>query len=493
MALEGQPRGRDREGEGPVIGRTLSGLLVLNALFLVAGLALFAGLRGWRTWLELIDSLGLALMLGIGSISLLATLALIAGAGLSTLTILILVAIVVIVGVTIAAFRRAPLPVSPGRRPGLTVGNLVAAVAALGTIAILVALFRVARSAPMGGGDSFEFWVPKAKVIYFFGTIDSDKFTSLISPRYPLLVPALQAIDFRSMGSAYGPDLGVQDRFLFAGFVLSASFLLRRVVSAWLAWGFVALAAAIPELDARVLGAQADWALDLFYALAGIAVLVWLQTGERWLIAVYAIFASAAIATKQEGLLILGCLVVGVLLATLRRRRAVWPTLVAASLLAYAINLPWRVWWGTRDLPVTLPTMSFGELMHHWDRVWPSLALVLHLLFSYDRWLAFVPIALAAAIAGTTLPGVARETAIAYITTAAAVIAGLTYILWDDLTYILDEHQSSTPIPRAVGSIVLLSTVLAPLLIQPLLRRDLVRTSEVPATVGTKSLGGRSV
>ena len=189
------------------------------------------------------------------------------------------------------------------------------------------------------------------------------------------------------------------------------------------------------------------------------------------LIAVYAIFASAAIATKQEGLLILGCLLVGVLLATLRRWRTVWPTLVVASLLAYAINLPWRVWWGTRDLPVALPTMSFGELMHHWDRVWPSLSLVLHLLFSYDRWLAFVPIALAAAIAGTTLPGVARETAIAYITTAA-VIAGLTYILWDDLTYVLDEHQSTTPIPRAVGSIVLLSTVLAPLLIQPLLRRD---------------------
>ena len=77
------------------------------------------------------------------------------------------------------------------------------------------------------------------------------------------------------------PRLGVQYWFLFVGFVLSASFLLRRVVSAWLAWGFLALAAVIPELDARLLGAQADWALDLFYALAGIAVLVWLRTGER--------------------------------------------------------------------------------------------------------------------------------------------------------------------------------------------------------------------
>jgi hypothetical protein len=55
---------------------------------------------------------------------------------------------------------------------------------------------------------------------------------------------------------------------------------------------------------------------------------------------------------------------------------------------------------------------------------------------------------------------------------ASGVFGRVRLAVWDDLTYILDEQQSSTPIPRAVGSIVLLSTVLAPLLIQPLLRRD---------------------
>jgi hypothetical protein len=59
----------------------------------------------------------------------------------------------------------------------------------------------------------------------------------------------------------------------------------------------------------------------------------------------------------------------------------------------------------------------------------------------------------------------------AYLGTTVAVIAGFTYILWDDLTYILDERNSSTSIPCAFGAIALLSTVLAPLLIEPLLRR----------------------
>jgi hypothetical protein len=272
------------------------------------------------------------------------------------------------------------------------------------------------------------------------------------------------------MGSAYAPELGVQYWFLYGGFALAAASLLRRVVPAWLAWGFVALTGVIPELDARMLNAQADWALDVFYALGALAAIVWLRTGERWLLAVFATFAAAAIATKQEGLLFVGSLLFGLLVATARRWRAVWPPLAAASLLAYAVNVPWRIWCGEHHLTATLPTMGLADLLDHVGRLWPSLSLVFRLLFAYDSWLAFVPLALVAALAGTTLRGPARESAVAYLVTTLAVIAGLTYILWDDLTYVLDERQSSTPIPRAVGSVVLLSTVLAPLMIEPLLR-----------------------
>jgi branched-subunit amino acid transport protein len=450
----------------------IAGILELNGLFLVGGISLLAGLRGWGTWLELVEELGLAFMLGVSSVCVLATLALVAGAGLSTLTILLLVLIDVAVGVALCAWRDRPLPRRFGRLPRRSRGTVAAIVAAAASIAILVAMLRLAWVAPMGGGDSFEFWVPKAKVIYFFGTIDTTKFTSLTSPRYPLLVPALLAMDFRFMGSAYGPELGLQYWFLFCGFTLGAATLLRRIVPAWLSWGFIALAGTIPELDTRMLNAQADWALDVFYGLAAITAIVWLRRREPWLLGVYATFTAATIATKQEGLLIIGCFVLGLLAATVRRWRLVWPQLICATLVGYAANLPWRIWWGIRDLPVTLPTMGINGLADHIGRVWPSLWLVLRLTFAYEHWLAFVPLAILAALVAITGRGQSRETAVTYLVATVALFAGFTYILWDDVTYVLDEHQSSTPVPRAVGSIVILATVFAPILIDCLLHDE---------------------
>ena len=154
-----------------------------------------------------------------------------------------------------------------------------------------------------------------------------------------------------------------------------------------------------------------------------------------------------------------------------------------ASLLAYSINLPWRIWWGVKHLPVTLPTMGATGLLHHIGRLWPSLWLILRLTFAYEHWLAFVPLAIFAALASIMLRGQPRETAVMFLVALVGLIAGFTYVLWDDLTYVLDTHQASTPMPRAVGSIVILATVLAPLLIEPLVRRPSPQR-QLGATVG---------
>ena len=179
----------------------------------------------------------------------------------------------------------------------------------------------------------------------------------------------------------------------------------------------------------------------------------------------------AACRDQAGGLLLACCLLGGLAAGTLREIRRTWPPLALTALAAYLVNLPWRIWWGERHLPAVLPTGGLHEMLTHLHRGFASLHLVLRLLFTYDMWLAFVPLALVAALTALTLAGTARQTAIVYLTTAGAAVAGFTYILWSDLTYILDTHQSSTPIPRAVGSVVLLSTIMAPLLIAPLLKR----------------------
>ncbi len=413
----------------------------------------------------------------------LATLVLIAGAGLSAGTIVSLAVVVAVVGAVVARRLRRPLPRGFGPLPQLSAGTVVAVFEGVAAAVLLVLFFRLARVMSLTGGDSFEFWVPKAKIIYFFGRINSSLFTGLAGPRYPLFVPALQAMDFRFMGRAFGPQLAVQYWFLYAGFVFAASYLLRQLIPAWLAWLFVALTGVIPQLDGRLLGSQADWALDMEVALAALTAVVWLRCRERWLLVALFVLLSAQIATKQEGLLLAGCLFAGLGLATISEWRRTWPPLALALGAAYLVNLPWRIWWGERNLPAVLPTISIGDLFHHVHRAWASLHLVLRLALAYDIWLAFIPIAAGAAIAALTLAGEPRRTAITYLVTTVAAVAGFTYVLWDDLTYRLDEQQSSTPIPRAVGSIVLLSTVMAPLLIAPLLERGNERGPAVPGPV----------
>ena len=458
----------------------VAGIVALNVIFLLAGLALLAGLRGFTTWLEVLDFLGLALVLGTCSVGVLATLVLIAGHGLSAATIVALAAGVAVVGGVLARVRRPPRPRGFGQLPPRSKGTLAAVLGAVATFVILVAFFRVARVMPLGGGDSWEFWVPKAKLIYFNGSIDTGFFTSLPNPRYPLFIPGLLAMDFRFMGSAYGPALALEYWFLYVGFVLTASMLLRRLGPGWLAWLFVCLTGVIPQLDQRLLGAQADWTLDLEFALVALLALCWLRQRERWLLVCLGIVLAALLATKQEGLLLAFCLFGGLAASTLRDIRRTWPTLALTALAAYLVNVPWRLWWGDRHLPSGLPTVGVGlhEMLTHLHRGWASLHLVLRLLFTYHVWLAFVPLALVAAVTALTLAGTARQTAIVYLTTSFTAIAGFTYILWSNLSDTLDTHQSSTPIPRVVGSVVLLSTIVTPLLIAPLLQKPEPKATE---------------
>ncbi len=459
------------------MGPSMRGVFELNGAFLAVGLSLLWGLRGWRTWFELLDSIGLALVLGTCSVVVLATIVLTAGAGLPTATIAALCAAVAASGLVLGRLRRSPLPrVLGGGLPSLAPATAVSAVAAaagvIATAAILVAMFRLARVMPLTGGDSFQFWVPKAKVIYFDGGIDGRFFTTLFNARYPLFIPTLQAMDFRFMGSAYAPELAVQYWFLYAGFTLSAVSLLRRLVPAWLAWLFVALTGVIPELDGRLLGAQADWTLDLQFAIAALLAVTWLQFRERWTLVALGIVLAALIATKQEGLVLAGSLYAGLAVATLRDWKRTWPPLLGAGLAAYALNVPWRLWWASHHLVESVANnqTAISNIVHNRTRFEASLSLAVRILFSYQMWLLFLPLALAGAAVAVTVAGEARRSAVVFLGTATTAFAGFLYLLLLLSPPNLDEHQSSTPIPRASGSIVLLATVLAPTLIAPLLR-----------------------
>ena len=94
---------------------------------------------------------------------------------------------------------------------------------------------------------------------------------------------------------------------------------------------------------------------------------------------------------------------------------------------------------------------------------------MLELLFSYGLWSIVVPICAAAAVALLVrrdygVPGL-------YLVTSFLALVGFTWILWSIPSLPLDT-SALTPIPRAVGSLVLLSVALAPLLFAKLAADD---------------------
>ena len=153
-----------------MIGRSLGGLFAAQGLYLTAGIGMIWALRTFRTWADALRFLGLAYLLGVAGVGVVATLVLVAGLGVGTPVVVVLSLACFGVGAAIARLRGHGLPRVGGfRRPALTPESLLAGALALLTAAILVAFYRAARHQGLVAWDAWAFWVPKAKAIYFFG------------------------------------------------------------------------------------------------------------------------------------------------------------------------------------------------------------------------------------------------------------------------------------------------------------------------------------
>lgn len=449
---------------------SLAGLLALNALFLVAGSGLLWGVRGWRAWSEWLRLAGVAYLIGVAVVGIAATVLLVLGVA-PTVPVVVATGLVAgLGGLAVGMARRRPRPVvlsggRPRAEPLLIVGAAAVALAML----MLAALFRQAYHQGLFAYDAWAFWTPKAESIYYFGGLDKELFTTLPGQTYPLMIPALQAMDFHFMGSVDTVTVAVQYWFLLAGFLLAVAGLLRPFVPVVYLWPFLGLSLVLPELDYKALHPQGDLPLDYFFVVAAVCLALWLRRPETWLLCGYGVFLSASMATKREGQLLAGCLVAAALLATWRRRRATWPWVLGVAVLAYLPSLPWRIWWSTHGLGGETPGASVSDLWHHVSRIPSSLWLVLRLLFTYDTWLVAAPLGLAAAVLLLLRPN--RELAYLYLWTIGFAIAGFTWILWSISTLPI-EPTDATPIPRAVGSLTLLSLALGPLMLARATRQD---------------------
>lgn len=459
------------------MSRSLEGLLAFNALLLLAGSGLLWGLRGWNAWGTYVRDLGIAYMLGFSTVAVAATVVLSLGGGLSFTALLLLTLVPAAAGIGAGILRRRPIPAVHGwgwlpRRPG----DLVTVLPAAAVAAILFELARVMRSQALGAWDAWTFWLPKAKAIYFFGGLDEHTFREVVAQSYPLLVPSVDAAAFRFMGSADTVTLGIQYWLLFLGFLLAAASLLRGLSRSSLVWLFLASAAALPELDRLLPARLADWPLDMFFALSALALLRWLTTREPAILALYGVMLAALLATKREGqYFALAVVAGGVAGAGLRDRRR-WGPLVAVAVAAYAVNLPWRIWWSSRHLQPDTPPGGILHATFHFDRILPSLWLALRILVDFQMWQLAFPLAIAAALLSSTTGH--AERARFFLTCAAISILGTAWATWSTGIPIT-SNGAVNPTPRASGALALLSLVFAPALLEKALAE-----ARLPAVVG---------
>ena len=339
--------------------------------------------------------------------------------------------------------------------------------ALIGAILVyLEALFRPGRLSG-SGWDVWASWVPKAKSIYFSGGVDAELFASLPGPSYPPGLPALHAAAFHAMGSADAVTLHLQQWFLAVGFVGAVAGLLAPRVRSWILLPLLLLLLLMPDLRNRATDMYGDVPLGYLIAVAALLVLLWiggLRTGEpgSWTLWSAALLLSGAMLTKREGILFAVCIVFAALVATVFERRQAWPRLGAAALVAFALALPWRVWFTAKDIPSDAPEAGYLGVFHHLDRFWPSLDLVVSVLFDYELWLLVPTLAIASAVLAF-LAGARREAVFAMTLLVTAVL-GCTWTYWSNPS--LEIGRGDGLVNRVVGTPLLMLGGLLPLLLE---------------------------
>jgi hypothetical protein len=262
------------------------------------------------------------------------------------------------------------------------------------------------------------------------------------------------------MGAANTTLLHVQFWLLLAGVVACLAGLLRPETPHALIWPFVALLLVLPQLNRLALAPQGDFALDYFFAAAGLCLALWALRREPWLLVCATVLLAGAVASKREGYLFSAALLLGVAAATWGQRRWAWPRLAVAAIVAGVSSVPWEVWRSRHHIPGQLAGTNASAVA---DRFGAAASSVSQILFGYHFWLVAVPLGLAAA--ALLLVGGHRNVGVLYLVTLALGWLGLVWTLAAGVDFTLGPLSDQNPAPRGSGALALLTLALTPLML----------------------------
>ena len=431
------------------------GLLAANALIAVAGVGILPLLGIARSWRELVARSGLAYFCGLATVGIVsAHFALIrlsfGWPALTSLAIILAAA---------GAWRLAGTELPQLAAP--------AGISIAGTLALAAVFVEYARGfavAPLDRYDAWAIWSLKGHALYSLGWADPVIFASssygFAHLEYPLLIPSLEAIDFRAMGAFDTRLLHLQFLLMLLAAILALQTLLGDRVPRILLYGSLLSVVLAPSVFEQLLSGYADVPLALFFAVGVAAGGCWLVGNERWLLGVAALAFGAVLLTKNEGTLFVVAAVLGLVLADRRRWR---PVAVMAAVDA-AILLPWHVYtavYGLKGSDFRL-TDSF-DLAHLIDRagVAPRALGVLGVQMIDPRRWGLLFILFAVVLIGAFRAGL-RTLPVYGAVMATVSWLGLTWIYV--ISHLSYGHYLDITKERVISCVVLGGAVLVPLL-----------------------------
>jgi hypothetical protein len=384
----------------------VTGLLLANGLFFAIGVGLLPLLRLAPDRATLRQRLPLAYLVGVAATGILAAHLALIEVPLGLVELVILAAVTLFFGL-----RRLRPGTVPGQSPPEPLwSRLVGGGALVVALVLLAHAWSTYEIRPLLEWDGWAIWGTKARALYEFGGATGPVFTSdaYLPLQHPLLLPSLEAIDFRAVG-VYDPTLvHIQLLLLAIGFVLAFVALVRDRVP-WLLVGTTTLAVLAAEPVLKQLATNlADVPLAFFVALGLVGLGRWLaggtvpglsppSTAERWPLVAGTLFLGAASLTKNEGLFFALAALLALLPFAWRR----WRELAVASVAVVAIVLPWRLFVALHDLPVVeyrlRNAFSPRYLSDHSDRVRPAVDGLLDEILTSD-WGLLVPLFVAALV-----------------------------------------------------------------------------------------------
>jgi hypothetical protein len=461
--------------------RAIAGLLAFNVFVLAVGAGVLWGLRGWRWWTELVRLAGVAYFLGVAALMVLTMLELVLGIPVDLVTVALTGVGVVVAGIGVGRRRGFAAPgfrAPEWRFPRISV---LAALFLAGIVVYFESLLRAARLAGVAREwDSWANWLPKSKSLYLSERLDLE-FLAVVPQltSYPPGHTSIQALAFHAMGSPDTVTLHLQYAFMAIFFAAAVIGLLAgRVRDLILFPVLLAFLVARYLLD-WLTTVYADLPMGYLIALAALLVFLWIDERQSWHLAAATLLLSGAMLTKREGMLFAVCVLFAGLAASLGERRRAWPRLVAAGLIAFALVLPWRIWYTSHGIASVGPDTGYDGHVSDLDRLWPAFEITLRSLVHPDLW-HFAAVLAVAAIVLALLAGAWRIS----LYTAAFLVASVgavTWILWVNhgLTLIHEDWA----IRRFVGTPMLVLAALTPLLLQ--------RAWSPGGVSGSSDVGGR--